>query len=275
MTDLQNLDEGNNESGDLSAQAVIKGLRSDFWKKIICYESVDSTNESALALSLNSPESRIVIISDSQAKGRGRLGRAWVSPPGRNIYMSAVLIPEIKPKNATFLTIAPALASASALRSKTGLTVKIKWPNDLMVRGRKIGGLLTELRSGNGKIKFAIMGMGINVNSGGEDFKGELGQIATSVKEETGRSYARSAIIAEILNELEQWYWKLINQGRLPLLEEWRNLSSTIGKEVRINLTREVLSGLAEDIDSEGMLVLKSASGEKRRISAGDLMELR
>lgn len=275
MSELQNLEDGNIESRDLSSRAIIAGLRSDFWKKIICYESVDSTNEFAMALSLKSPESRTVIIADSQAEGRGRLGRVWVSPPGRNIYMSAVLVPEIAPRDVTFLTVAAALASASALRSKTDLIANIKWPNDLMVRGKKIGGILTELRSGHDKINFAVVGIGINVNSGGEDFPQELEHIATSVKEETGRYYSRSGIIAEVLNELEQQYKKLINEGRFPLLEEWRRLSSTIGKRVRITLCTEVLSGLAEEIDEEGMLVLKLASGERRRISAGDLTELR
>jgi BirA family biotin operon repressor/biotin-[acetyl-CoA-carboxylase] ligase len=275
MSELQNLEDGHIEARDLSSHAIIAGLRSDFWKKIICYESVDSTNELALALSLKSPESRTVIIADSQEKGRGRLGRVWVSPPGRNIYMSAVLIPEIEPRDVAFLTIAAALACASALRSKTGLIVNIKWPNDLMARSKKIGGILTELRSGHDKINFAVVGIGINVNSGGEDFPEELGQIATSVKEETGRYYSRSGIIAEVLNELEQRYEKLINEGRFPLLEEWRKLSSTVGKRVRITLCKEVLSGLAEEIDKEGMLVLKLVSGERRRISAGELTELR
>ncbi len=275
MSELENLKDGHIESGDLSTRAIIAGLRSDFWKKIICYRAVDSTNECALSLSLKSPESRTVIIADSQTKGRGRLGRVWVSPPGRNIYMSAVLIPEIEPRDATFLTVAAVLACASALRNKTGIIANIKWPNDLMARGKKIGGILTELRSGHDKINFAVMGIGINVNTGGKDFPKELEDIATSVKEETGKYYSRSGIIAEVLNELAQWYEKLIYEGGFSLLEEWRKLSSTIGKRVRIALCTEVLSGLAEGIDEGGMLVLKLASGERRRISAGDLTELR
>ena len=275
MPELQNSEGGHRGPRDLSSNAIMAHLRGDFWKKIICYESVDSTNELALALSLKSPESGTVIIADSQAKGRGRLGRVWVSPPGRNIYMSAILTPEIELRDATLLTVVAALACASALRNKTGLIANIKWPNDLIVGGKKIGGILTELRSGHDKINFAVMGIGINVNSGGDDFPEELERIATSVKEETGRNQSRSGIIAEVLNEVERWYEKLMNEGRFPLLEEWRKLSSTVGKRVRVTLCREVLSGFAEDIDKEGMLVLKLASGERRRISAGDLTELR
>ena len=273
MRDMQNSEDGTVESGDLSSLAVFAGLRSDFWKKIIRHESINSTNE--FALSLRGPESGTVIIADSQARGRGRRGRVWISPPGSNIYMSAVLKPEIAVRDVAFLTVAAALACAFALRSKTGLNVNIKWPNDLMVSGKKIGGILTELRSGQDKINFAVIGIGINVNSRDEDFPGALVNIATSIKEVTGKYFSRSGIIAEILNELERWYKKLMGDGRFLLLEEWKRLSCTIGKEVRVTLCNEVIAGFAEDIDEEGMLVLKLASGERRRISAGDLTELR
>ncbi len=273
MSELQNLKNVNIEFGDLASHEIVAGLRSDFWKKIICYESVDSTNE--FALSLKSPDSRTAIIADSQTNGRGRLGRRWVSPPRRNIYMSTVLIPELEHREIPFLTVVASLACVEAIRSETGLIANIKWPNDLMARGKKIGGILTELRSGHDKSNFAVRGIGLNVNSGPADFPQELRPIATSIKEETGRCYSRSGIIATVLNELERWYEKLINEGSLPILAEWRKLSSTIGKRVRVTLCSEVLSGLAEDIDKEGMLLLQLASGERRRISAGDLTELR
>lgn len=275
MCDMQNSEDGPVESGDLSSHAVFAGLSGDFWKKIIRHKSISSTNEFALSISLKGAESGTVVIADSQARGRGRVGRVWISPPGSNIYMSAVLRPEIAVQDAPFLTVAAALACAYALRSKTGLTVNIKWPNDLMVSGKKIGGILTELRSGRDKIKFAVIGIGINVNSQGKDFPEELANIATSVKEVTGKYFSRSDIIAEVLNELERWYKKLMGDGRFLLLEEWKRLSCTVGKWVRVTLCSEVISGLAEEIDEEGMLVLKLSSGERRRISAGDLTELR
>jgi len=275
MRDMQDLEDGAVESGDLSSQAVFSGLRSDFWKKIISHESINSTNEFAMSLSLKGPESGTVIIADSQARGKGRMGRVWVSPPGGNIYMSAVLKPEIAVRDAAFLTVAAALACAYALKSEAGLNVNIKWPNDLMVCGKKIGGILTEIRSGHDKINFAVIGIGINVNSRSKDFPEELANIATSVKEVTGRYFSRSEIIAEVLNELERWYKKLIGDGSFLLLEEWKRLSCTIGKVVRVTLCGEVISGIAEDIDEEGMLVLRLASGERRRISSGDLTELR
>jgi BirA family biotin operon repressor/biotin-[acetyl-CoA-carboxylase] ligase len=263
------------ESGDLSSHSIIAGLRSDFWKEIICYESVDSTNELALALALTFPEAGAVVIADSQTKGRGRLGRTWISPPGCNIYMSALLAPAIALRDAALLTVASTLACAGGLRNKTGLDVKIKWPNDLMVDGKKVGGILTEVRSLNDKIKYAAIGIGVNVNARAEDFPAALRSSVTSVADETGRCFSRSEVISELLNNLELWYRKLLYSGRFPLLEAWRKISSTIGKGVRVTLYSEVLSGFAEDIDDSGMLILRLPSGERRKINSGDLTELR
>ena len=275
MSESPGSGEGFIESGDLSYPEIMAGLRSDFWKEIICYKSVDSTNERALVLPLKFPGAGAAIIADSQTKGRGRLGRVWVSPPGRNIYMSALLAPEIALRDAALLTVAATLACVWALRNKTGLDVKVKWPNDLMADGKKVGGILTELRSVNDRIKCAAIGIGININTRTGDFPAALRSSATSVMAETGKCHSRSGVVSEVLNELERWYRKLIYAGGFPLLEEWRKLSSTIGKGVRVTLYADVLSGLAEDIDENGMLVLKLPSGERRRISAGDLTELR
>ncbi len=262
------------ESCDLSSGEVLSRLRSDFWKKIIHLKSISSTNEFALSLPVRSAESGTVIIADSQSRGRGRMGRVWVSPQN-NIYMSAVLKPEIAVRDAAFLTVAAALSCVHALKSEAGLTVHIKWPNDLMAGSKKIGGILTEIRSGHDQIHFAVIGIGINVNSLSKDFPGELANTATSVKEVTGKYFSRSQILAQVLNELEQLYKKLIGGGILQLLKEWKRLSCTVGKMVKVTLFDEVISGIAEDIDKEGMLVLKMASGERKRISSGDLTELR
>lgn len=268
--------DGHIKSGDLSSENITANLLSDFWGKVLCYGAVNSTNTLAVDLSLKYPESEIAIIADSQVKGKGRLGRAWVSPPGCNIYMSVVLHTEIAPEDATLLTISAAVACASALRNKCGLDVNIKWPNDLMVCYRKIGGILTELKSGHGRInKLVVIGIGVNVNSRLTDFPEELRSRATSLKEETGKYFERSGMIADILNELEKWYKKLLSEGRFPLLKEWRRLSSTLGNKVRVTMGTDIFSGFAEDIDEQGRLILKLASGAKMIVSAGDLTELR
>jgi BirA family biotin operon repressor/biotin-[acetyl-CoA-carboxylase] ligase len=264
------------EFAALSADEILACIGGDLWKRVFLFESVDSTNERALALPASETSAQgAVILADSQSRGRGRLGRRWISPAGRNIYMSALLKPEIGLRDATLLTVAGALATGGALGNKTRLDIRIKWPNDLMVNGRKIGGILTELRSDPQKINLAVIGIGVNVNSGEMDFPEEVRGIATSVRNETGRIFSRVEIMVEILKELEIWYKMLTHEGGKPLLEEWKNRSSTIGKEVRIAIGREVLSGVAETIDDDGMLILRMRSGERRRISSGDVTELR
>jgi BirA family biotin operon repressor/biotin-[acetyl-CoA-carboxylase] ligase len=275
---------GNKESaaglGDafspLTCNEIKAGILGDFWNKVFFYESVDSTNERALALP--APETfahGTVVITDSQSRGRGRIGRKWISPPGRNIYMSMLLKPEIRPRDVAFLTIAGALAGAVALGNITGLDARIKWPNDLMVNGKKIGGILTESRSGAEKVNIAVIGIGVNVNSESIDFPEELRGVVTSARAETGRVFSRVKIIVDILKELELRYKALVREGRQPLLKEWKGRSSTIGKEVRIVLSEAVLSGVADTVDDEGMLVVRLRSGETRRISSGDVIELR
>jgi len=265
-----------NDVPDLSADDIIAGLRNDFWKKVLYFASVDSTNELAMALSAeNAAVNGTVVIADCQKRGRGRLGRKWVSPPGRNVYMSVILKTVMAPAEAVFLTVAASTACAVAIRNTTGLDVRIKWPNDLMVEGKKIGGILAELRSHPAKSNFAVIGMGINVNSGIADFPEELRGIATSVREESGKRFSRAPIIVEVLRELENWYRTLINGERPWLLKRWKELSSTTGKKVIITVGSETFSGLAVDIDEDGMLLVQLHSGDIRRISAGDLTELR
>lgn len=265
-----------NKPPDLSANEILAGVKGSFWKSVLFYKSVDSTNEIAASLAIKKGlETGAVIIADMQEKGRGRLGRKWVSPPGLNIYISIVLKPEIKPRDATLLTILTSVACAKALRGETGLNVAIKWPNDLTVSDKKIGGILTEVRSAPDKIKVAVIGIGINVNIEGMDFPMEIRDIAASVKSETGKCHSRGLIIIRLLKEFEYWHNTFTIKGRLPLLQEWKKLSTTMGKNVTVTTGKETISGLAEEIDDEGMLILRLPSGALKRISAGDLTILR
>jgi BirA family biotin operon repressor/biotin-[acetyl-CoA-carboxylase] ligase len=271
-----NSDSPVNEFPSLSPGEIRAGLHGGMWGRVYFFETVDSTNERALALPTSElRQSGVVLVAESQTKGRGRHGRGWISPAGRNIYLSAVLRPAFQPRDATLLTVIAAVSSAVALRKTTGLEVTIKWPNDLFFGGRKIGGILTELRSGPEGISRAVIGIGMNVNSEATDFPEELRGIATSVREETGEIFSRTEIIIETLNELESWYGRFLREGRFPVLEEWKRLSTTIGKKVRVVLGKEVISGVAEAIDEEGMLLVRLRTGETRKISAGDVTELR
>lgn len=243
-------------------------------RNFFIYDTVVSTNTVALELAENTEEGAVVL-ADFQEKGRGRLGRNWVSPPGVNLSMSVILKPDIEPKAITLITIMSAVACADALRRTTGLKISIKWPNDLIIHHRKLGGILTEIRTGRKGTLFAVVGIGININTDLLEFPQAIRNIATSLKNETGKMFSREEITAEILNEIDRWYMVLKRMDRKSLLGKWKELSSTLGKQVTVSTAYETLTGLAETIDDEGMLILRLFSGQTKRISSGDLVELR
>jgi len=254
-------------------KTLIKGY---FGKEIIFHETVDSTNALAMELAEKGIPHGSVIIADNQSKGKGRLGRIWFSPRNANVYMSVIIRPEMEPKDATLLTIMSAVSCARAIGNSAGLEVKIKWPNDLMASGKKIGGILTEMKSDQDRIIFAVIGIGINVNSRLDTFPPDVRSIATSITEELGgKEFSRTLIAAEILKELEHWFKVLIKTGRPQLISEWKKLSSTLGKKVRVVSGKDTFTGIAEDIDDEGRLTLKLSSGILKTISAGDVTMLR
>jgi len=264
------------KSPDLSAEYIKSAVKGGLWKDIFVYDLVSSTNELAMSLAAKKDlMSNTVIIADSQKKGKGRLGRMWMSPPGRNIYMSIAFKPRLYTRDATMLTLLTAVASVHAIKKITGLPVSIKWPNDLVLAGKKLGGILTEIRADIDKVNLAVLGIGINVNIGKEDFTDEIRALATSIKEETGEYCSRDELVIEVLKQIELFYSMLINLGKQPLLNEWKKLSSTLGKSVKVVIGDETLTGLAEDIDDNGMLILKLDSGLRRQISAGDITLLR
>ncbi len=268
--------QGPAASPDLSAEEVFSRVGGDFWRKILFYDSVDSTNDVGAGLiACAGAEPGTVVLADAQDRGKGRRGRRWLSPPGQNIYMSIILRPEISPRDFALLTLLAAVSSAGALRRVTAADVSIKWPNDLVLSGRKLGGILTEVKSGPDRTIHAVIGIGLNVNAWKKDLPDEIKEIATSLAIETGRVWVRTGIAAAILDEFEHLYKQLIQEGRGPLIRECRRLSSTLGKKVLVVTGKMRAAGVAEDIDDEGMLLLRLPSGEIRRVSAGDLEMLR
>jgi BirA family transcriptional regulator, biotin operon repressor / biotin---[acetyl-CoA-carboxylase] ligase len=243
-------------------------------RKIFIYDTVSSTNTVALELAENTLEGTVVL-ADSQGKGRGRLDRTWISPPGVNLYMSVILKPDLEPKDITLITVMSAVACADALRKTTGLKVSIKWPNDLIIHDRKLGGILTEIRTEKKGILFAVVGIGININTVLHEFPQDIRDVATSTLHETGRIFSREEITAELLNEMDRWYMVLKKMDRKALLDRWMELSSTLGKQVVVSTAHESLTGLAESIDDGGMLILRLLSGQVKKIHSGDLTELR
>jgi BirA family biotin operon repressor/biotin-[acetyl-CoA-carboxylase] ligase len=258
------------KSSDISIKEIKTKIKGTIGKEIFFYSTVSSTNTIATELAEKTFEGAVVL-ADSQEKGRGKFGRLWVSPPGVNIYMSIVTRPEIDSKEGTLITLMSAVACATALRRSTGLPVTLKWPNDLVVNDKKIGGILTEVKTEHQKIILAIIGIGINVNTDTDSFPEDIKKIATSIKIQTGVTHPRTEIIVEILNEMENWY-KFINKlCKTKIISEWRRLTSTLGREVTVVVGKETFSGLAESVDDNGILILRLPSGKKKRIYTGDL----
>lgn len=261
---------------DLSEEEIRAGLQGRLWKRVVLEGSVDSTNTCASSMiAAQMPASGTVIVADRQTGGRGRLGRRWISPGGVNVYMSMILRPEIEPRHAPFLTMLAAVAAASAVSRVSGLDVQLKWPNDLMVRGKKVGGILTEVRSEPDRITSAIIGIGINVNMAAGDFPDEISETATSLFIAGGRHHSRSRIISEVLNDVEYTYREFLQKGRGYLLQQWRHRNCTLGRKVKVVTGNETVKGLAMDIDGDGMLIVRMAGGSTKKISAGDVTFLR
>ena len=261
------------QSPDLLLPSEIDPLLRTEWmgKKVHYFNSVDSTNSTAYQLALDGAKEGEVVIGESQEKGRGRLGRQWVSPPFLNLYLSVVLRPKIPPHQASLITFMAAVAAAETIERHSGLTPSIKWPNDLLLREKKVAGLLNEIHSETDRIHFIILGMGVNLNMDAKEFPKDIRTQATSLKAEKGRPVSRKAFAALLLEELERWYDIFLEEGGAPVLKAWRDRAQIQGKEVRVTSFDEILIGRAVDVDSDGALILETRGGERKRIVAGDV----
>ncbi len=211
-------------SPDLLFPSEILSVSRTKWmgKKIHYFDALDSTNWTAYQLALGGAEEGEVVIAESQKKGRGRLGRHWISPPHTNLYLSVILRPKIPPHHASLVTFMAAVATADAIEKYSNLKPSIKWPNDLLLKERKVAGLLNEIHSEADQIHFIILGIGINLNMGIRRFPEEIRNKATSLSEEMGRTVSRRDFAALLLEELERWYEILSNSDGTPVLRAWR-----------------------------------------------------
>lgn len=245
----------------------------DLGRTVHAFDSLASTSEFAFRLAGEGAEHGALVVAEQQTAGRGRRGRSWASPAGKNLYASLVLRPELPPQRAPELTLLAAVALAETLRGE-GVEASIKWPNDLQVGGKKIAGLLTELSAEADGVHFVVLGMGVNLNAGPADFPADIAELATSVFRALGRRVNRAAFLARLLRTLEQWLDTHEQQGFGPVRARWRVLSSTLGLEVLVKAERRELRGLAEDIDLDGALLLRTEDGLER-VLAGDVEQLR
>jgi BirA family biotin operon repressor/biotin-[acetyl-CoA-carboxylase] ligase len=235
------------------------------------FEAVDSTNSKAYQLALEGAKEGELVVAESQQKGRGRLGRHWFSPPSLNIYLSLILRPNIPPQQASLITLMAAVATGDTIQKFTDLVPLIKWPNDILLRDRKVAGLLNEIHSEMDRIHFVILGIGVNLNVDEKMFPREVRTLATSLKKETGQTISRKAFLQTLLQELEEWYTLFLKEGGSPILEAWRERAKIKGTWVQVNSFGESLAGVAVDVDLDGALILETEDGKRKRVVAGDI----
>jgi BirA family biotin operon repressor/biotin-[acetyl-CoA-carboxylase] ligase len=238
-------------------------------KKVYYFDTVSSTMDEAFRLAMEGSEEGTLVCAETQTKGRGRMGRVWTSPKGKGIYLSLILRPKLSPTDVSQLTLLSAVVVAEVVRSFSGINARIKWPNDILVDNKKLVGILTEMNAEIDRVKFVIVGMGINVNTP----LNLMPPQSTSLKAETDKSFSRVDLIKEILKNMEAWYERYQQQGFEPVHKRWKELSSTLGKNIRVNDSNKVTKGKAVDIDSDGGLLIRSESGELIKKITGDVLQ--
>ena len=199
------------------------------------------------------------------------MGRRWSSPAGKGLWFSFLLRPRLAPGECTQLTAATATALVRAIQDKSNITPEIKWPNDLMIQGKKVAGILTEMSAELDKVRHVIVGIGIDENQTASEFPAEIQSTATSLKLATGKNISRTDLAITILRELDQDYSRIV-RGKFPeVSDEWASHCSTLGKHVKIIVGRRRIIGRAEALDESGALMLRTEHGRVERVTGGDL----
>jgi len=240
-------------------------------RKILCFKEVESTNITSKKLAKRDVPEGTVVVAESQLLGRGRRGRKWFSPRG-GIWFSVLLRPELKPSEVTLLTLMAGVAVAKAVTRHTGIETRLKWPNDVTVKGKKVCGVLAELFGT--PMKYSVLvGVGVNANVKLEYFPPELQPKATSLREELNRDVDRSELIAFILEEMERLYIPLMKgeENQSLIISEWKKLTDTLNAKVRVTDEGQTIEGLAFDIDDKGALILKLEDGSTKKLYSGDI----
>jgi len=245
----------------------------DIGQVLHCFDAVGSTNDVAKQLAEEGAVHGEVVIAEQQTAGRGRRGRAWASVPGSNVTLSVVLRPDLPPSRASELTLVAAVASCQAAR-QAGVEAVIKWPNDLLVKERKLAGILTEMAAEPERVHWVVVGLGVNVNAVASDFPEELRGQVTSLRIERKQPAPRALFTAAILSTLEEWIDRHAADGFEPVRKAWRDLCSTLGQRVVVRAEGRELTGVAEDLDETGALLVRSGRGLER-VLAGDVEHLR
>lgn len=260
------------DSPDVMSKAEIESLMDTKWagSNVVYYDEIDSTNNRAKEAGDNKAPHGTLFVADMQVAGKGRRGRVWQSPAGSSIYMTILLYPEISPLKAPQLTLAMAIAVAEGIKEVTGLDTKIKWPNDIVVNGRKICGILTEMSTEIDYINHVVIGAGINVNQ--DDFPEDIRKTASSLKMELGKQVKRSELIAAIMKSFEKDYEIFVKTEDLSGLQElYNSMLVNLDRDVKVLEPGNEYEAHALGINKTGELIVRTAEGEEKEIYAGEV----
>jgi BirA family transcriptional regulator, biotin operon repressor / biotin---[acetyl-CoA-carboxylase] ligase len=266
----------------LHSGRIYNGLKTNFvGRTIFLFSRLESTNRTAMKIakpSTSRPDRTpdgTLILAETQTQGRGRLGRKWISPPDVNLYASFILFPSVPASHVPIVTCLAATSIVKAVESVARIQASIKWPNDILIGEKKVAGILTELVLEKDQVNYLVIGMGINVNLTLDLLPREIRPNATSIRQERGQPLSRDKLASAICNALEERYVKWLKGETAPILDEFRAVSTTLGKKVKAFTPGRIIEGRAETIDSRGNLILKTDQGTCETIHSGDLVHLR
>ncbi len=253
----------------LTEEAIRSGLTGSLVTRIYTMESVDSTNNEAKRRAQEGAPHGSVFVAEEQTGGKGRLGRVWKSPPKTGLWFTLLLRPNATPEQVTNLTLFAGLAVSRAIHALTGLPAQIKWPNDVVIEGKKVCGILTEMAAEMESVEYVIPGIGVNVNT--ESFPEDIAWKATSLYLSTGKKWSRATVLQAILREMEELLQRQEEKGTGAVLAEYRENCVTIGKPVSTQRGNIRLSGIAEDITDTGELIVRQSNGSELIINSGEV----
>lgn len=259
-------------SGDiLSAAELLSGMKGKWaGRNILYFDEVDSTNTAAKRAAEDGAAHGTLTVAERQTGGKGRRGRSWESPRGTGIWMSLILRPKMPPVHASMLTLTAALAVADGIESQTGCGAWIKWPNDIVINGKKICGILTEMSADPDCINYVVVGMGINVNT--EEFPEGIRETASSIYLENGKKLKRSALVSAVMEAFEARYETFMETADMSgLMETYNRRLANCGRSVRVLAPSGEYSGTALGIDRGGELLVKTEDGNVQRVISGEV----
>lgn len=245
-----------------------------FGKRVFHFFKTDSTNRVAMELGYAGEPEGTVVLAEEQTDGRGRAGRNWHSERSTGLYFTLLLRPRLAPAQAPLLTMLAGLSAQAAIQAHAALAAELKWPNDLLLNGKKVGGILTEMHAEPSAVRFVIVGIGINVNQ--EKFPAELAQVATSLRKESGKMHYRLELLVRLLAQFEADYNRFLREGAAFVVERFQNVSSFAkGRRVRVDSGAESYVGTTAGLSPEGLLLVVKDNGALMTVIAGDVSEVR